>query len=340
MKIDNNSRVVYRLGNRAGELLKFIERIPAPEPGQVLIELRAISLNYRDLLYLDSEPMSSGLVPGSDGAGIIVKIGEGVSSFKPGDRVMPSFFTGWVEGRYDTSYRQTALGGGIDGTFATHITVPARSLVHIPADISFREAACLPCAAVTAWNALVGRSKIEAGEFVLVQGTGGVSMFAIQIARSLGAHPILISGSQEKIKLAERMGVKHAVNYRDTPEWDSAILNITAGQGCDRIVEVAGGQSMRGSIRCLRPGGTISYIGCLAGFDGDIDILDLMYKNAKLEAIYVGSRRDLACVVQDMQEWGVTAVIDDQTFSFDNLPKALKRLRAGEHVGKIVVELF
>jgi NADPH:quinone reductase-like Zn-dependent oxidoreductase len=159
------------------------------------------------------------------------------------------------------------------------------------------------------------------------------------MARSLGALPILISGSLEKIKLAESMGVEHAVNYRDTPDWDQAILELTAGQGCDRIVEVIGGQSMRRSIRCLRPGGTISYIGCLGGFDGDIDILELMYKNAKLEAIYVGSRRDLECVVQDMRSWGIAAMIDDQSFSFDSLPQALERLRAGEHVGKIVIEL-
>lgn len=333
------ARNVYRIGEGVGELRHDSESLPALEHHQVLVELSCLSLNYRDLLYIDSEPVSAGLVPGSDGAGSIIAVGKQVEKFREGDRVMPSFFLEWIDGRYDVTYRRSALGGGVDGTFSSHIVVPESCLVRIPDRMSFRDASCLPCAAVTAWNALVGRSKIHQGDTVLVQGTGGVSLFAIQIAKALGAEPILISGSNDKIALARGLGVEHAVNYRHAPDWEDAILDLTNGQGCDRVVELIGNRNMSRSIKCLRPGGTISYIGCLGGFEGGFDPLELMYKNANLEAIYVGSRADLERVVSDLTRWNIAPVIDEARFSFNELPEALGRMKRGEHLGKIVVDL-
>jgi NADPH:quinone reductase-like Zn-dependent oxidoreductase len=339
MKSNKGTRDVYRIGNKAGLLARNSEPQLVPGAGQVLIKLHAISLNYRDLLYIDSEPASTGLIPGSDGAGSIVALGDGVHDFTIGERVIPSFFADWTSGRYDPSYRQSAFGGGIDGTFTSHIVAPAHSLVRIPDGMSFREAASLPCAAVTAWNALLGRSRIQAGDTVLVQGTGGVSLFAIQIARAVGAEPILISGSDTKIARARELGVKTVVNYRRNPNWDEEVLNSTAGQGCDRIMELIGNENLARSIRCLRPGGTISYIGCLGGFSGGCNPLDLMYKNANLQAIYVGSRTDLEQLVSDIQRWQISPVLDPNSFSFNNLPKAVEFLRQGAHIGKVVVDI-
>ena len=339
MESNVKTRNVFRIGNSAGQLVPISEPLPSPGAEQVLIALRAVSLNYRDLLYIDSEPLSTGLIPGSDGAGSIAALGENVVGFSVGDRVVPSFFTEWTSGRYDTGYRQSALGGGVDGVFATHIVVPASSLTIIPDGMSFRDAACLPCAAVTAWNALVGRSKIEAGDTVLVQGTGGVSLFAIQIALAVGAEPILISGSEEKIARVRQLGVKSVVNYRQNPNWDEAVLDLTAGRGCDHIIELIGNDNLARSIRCLSSGGNISYIGCLGGFDGGFDPLDLMYKNGSLQAIYVGSRTDLEQLVCDMQRWMIKPVIDPRKFSFDTLPQAVEFLRQGAHIGKVVVDI-
>jgi NADPH:quinone reductase-like Zn-dependent oxidoreductase len=333
------TRVAYRIGNSAGELTRHLEPLRSLGPQEVLVAIHAVSLNYRDLLYIDSEPVSTGLVPGSDGAGSILEVGDNVRGFSVGDRVMPSFFSEWTDGRYDVRYRQSALGGGIDGTFASHIVVPADSLARIPDGMSFREASCLPCAAVTAWNALIGRSNIQAGDIVLVQGTGGVSLFAIQIALAVGAEPILISGSEEKISRVRELGVNSVVNYRHNANWQEAVLDLTGGQGCDHVLELIGNDNLARSIRCLRPGGTISYIGCLGGFTGGFDPLDLMYKNANLQAIYVGSRTDLEQLASDMRRWMITPVIDPNSFFFDTLPQAVEFLRQGAHIGKVVVEI-
>ncbi len=329
----------FRIGKQAGELCERSAALPQVGGREVCIELRAISLNYRDLLYIDSEPASVGLVPGSDAAGVIVELGQEITGFRIGDRVMPAFFTTWIEGRYDVKYRQSALGGARAGAFATHIVVPASSLVRIPPSVSLREAACLPCAAVTAWNALVGRSQVKAGDRVLVQGTGGVSLFAVQIALALGAEPIVLSGSREKITRVQQLGVKHCINYREQPNWEDIVYDRTSGRGCDHIVELIGNTNLSRTTRCLRPGGVISYIGCLGGYDGGFNPLDLLYKNATLQAIYVGSRTDLEQTTEDIQRWGIKPIIDRQRFAFDEIPQAVDFVRRGRHFGKVVVEI-
>jgi NADPH:quinone reductase-like Zn-dependent oxidoreductase len=338
MKTKAGTRKTYRIGERAGEIVCHEEQIPALGANDVLIEVRAISLNYRDLLYIDSEPVSSGLIPGSDLAGVVVEIGEGVREISLGERVMPSFFTEWVSGRYDPGYRMSALGGGKDGTFASHVILPESCLVKLPETMSYHEAACLPCAGVTAWNALLGRSKLQCEDFVLIQGTGGVSLFAIQLALAVGANPIVISSSGEKISLLSTLGVRHTINYRQTPSWEDAVLECTSGRGVDNVVEVIGGSSISRSIRCLRPGGTISYIGCLGGLKCYLDPMELMYKNGTLQAIYVGARADLEQTCNAINAWNISPVIEPQRFTFDDLPHALELMRRGGHVGKIVVD--
>lgn len=332
-------RQSYRTTGYAGGLEKHEEFLPPIAPGAVCIAVKAISLNFRDLLYIDSEPQEHGLIPGSDAAGTIEALGSGVRNFRIGDRVMASFFTAWTSGRYYPTFRSSALGGGIDGVCTSHIIVPATSLVRIDDSMSFREAATLPCAAVTAWNTLIGRGRIQSGDSVLVQGTGGVSLFATQIAMAVGATPIVLSSSKEKIQRLRALGVERVVNYKEMENWESAVTEYTGGQGVDHVIELLGNSNLTRSISCLRPQGTISYIGCLAGFEGAFDPLQLMYKNANLHAIYVGSRFDLEQTARFVGECEITPVIDPHRFCLSELPEALAFLRSGKHFGKVVIDV-
>ena len=332
-------RLSYRTSGTSGELAIREESPPPLAPGEVCIAVKAISLNYRDLLYIDSVPQDYGLIPGSDAAGIIEAIGSAVTDFQIGDRVTPSFFTAWTSGRYHPSFRATALGGGIDGVYTSHIVTPASCVVRIDDSMSFREAATLPCAAVTAWNALIGRGKIQSGESVLIQGTGGVSLFATQIALAVGATPIVLTGSSDKIERLRALGVECIINYKETDNWETSVSDYTGGNGADHVIELLGNSNLSRSAHCLRPEGTISYVGCLAGFEGAFDPLQLMYKNANLHAIYVGSRFDLEHTARFVRKFGISPVIDPHRFCFNELAKAVAFLRSGKHFGKVVVEV-
>ncbi|MES1211618.1 MAG: NAD(P)-dependent alcohol dehydrogenase, partial [Acidobacteriota bacterium] len=248
-----------------------------PGPGSVLLRMRAASLNYRDLLtvlghYNPKQRLP--LIPCSDGVGEVVEVGEGVTRVKPGDRVCPIFSQGWIAGAPSRDKARANLGGPLDGALAEQMVVSQEGLVKVPAHLTDEEAASLPCAAVTAWNALnaAGIAGIKAGDTVLVQGTGGVSLFALQFAKLLGARVIATSSRDEKLERAREMGASDGVNYKDTPEWGARVKELTNGEGVDLVVEVGGAGTLEQSIRAVRFGGTITLIGNLAGLDAQLKL--------------------------------------------------------------------
>lgn len=330
----------YRVASKGLLLERVSRRLTALPADHVLIEICAISLNYRDLLYLDDVPRAVGLIPCSDAAGIVRAVGEEVTDWTCGERVVVSFFTAWGSGPYDPAYRASALGGSLPGVCATHCVVPARALVRIPASLSFAQAATLPCAGVTAWNAIIGRGGVRAGEVVVTQGSGGVSLFALQFASAAGAEVIALSGSDEKLQRIADLGARYGVQYRRNPEWHTEVLEYTGGRGVDHVVEVVGNRNLSHSVKALRGHGVISYVGCLEGFEGRFDPLELMYKNGDLRAIYVGSCADLEATVAFVTQHSIEPVIDSAQFTFEQVAAAFEHLRSGAHFGKVVVTVL
>ncbi|MCV2360212.1 NAD(P)-dependent alcohol dehydrogenase [Paucibacter sp. TC2R-5] len=308
-------------------------------PGQVLLRMGAASLNYRDLLTLQ-EPASEGksLVPLSDGAGIVEAVGAGVSHWKPGDRVSPNFFPEWTGGRFSATYLGRALGGGqTDGILRERLVIEASALVAVPEHLSLAEAATLPCAGLTAWHALFERGRIKAGDTVLVQGTGGVALFGLQLASAAGARVIVTSSSDEKLARARALGAWHTINYRHTPDWDRVTLDLTDGRGVDHILELGGPDTYDRSINAIAPGGQIAQIGVLTGFASQPNILPLQFKNASINGICVGSVEQFERLNRFMAEKQLHPVID-QGFAFEQVPEAYERLRSAAHFGKLVIE--
>lgn len=330
----------YRLHELSGASGLKLEDLPDPAPGagEVLIRLRALSLNFRDLLMckgLYNPKVRLPCVPVSDGAGEVVAIGQGVSRYKPGDRVVANFMPGWVEGPPDEDKARSALGGGGDGLLAELATVPEQGLLPIPPHLSFEEAATLPCAAVTAWNALVESGGIKPGDSVLVQGTGGVSLFALQFAHLAGARIIVISKSDQKLERAIKMGASDAINYTTTPDWDKRVRELTGGKGVDLIVEVGGAGTLPTSLKAVRLGGYIALIGVLSG-GGDINPVPILMKNIRVQGIFVGSRRMFESMNRAIEAAGLHPVVD-RVFSFDQAREAMKYLESGAHFGKVVI---
>ncbi|HEU4533227.1 MAG TPA: NAD(P)-dependent alcohol dehydrogenase, partial [Polyangiaceae bacterium] len=254
--------------------LKLVERpAPSPGPGQVLVRMRAASLNYRDLLAVEGRypggALPLPLVPLSDGAGEVTAVGAGVTGLRPGDRVASSFFQGWVDGPFDSKKGATALGGAIDGVLAEQVVLEAAGAVKFPDYLSFEEAATLPCAAVTTWVGLVEMGGLKAGETVLAQGTGGVSIFALQIAKALGARALLTSSSDEKLARGKELGADGLINYKKEPDWAAKALELTGGRGVDVILEVGGAETLPQSIKATRVGGHVTLTGLLTGSFGD-----------------------------------------------------------------------
>jgi len=267
------------------------------KPGEVLIKVRAVSLNYRDLLiaknaYGAGNAKAAPFIPVSDGAGEVVAVGADVARVRVGDRVAGAFFQGWIDGAHPSAANaQTALGAaGVNGMLASYVVLHENGVTPVPAYLTDEEAASLPCAAVTAWNALFEEGKLTAGQTVLLQGTGGVSLFALQLARAAGARVIITSSSDDKLARAKSLGAHEGVNYVTTPQWDEAAFALTNGQGVDYVVEVGGPQTLNQSLRAARYGGTISVIGVLSGFAGEVSTATILQKNLRLQGIYVGSR--------------------------------------------------
>jgi NADPH:quinone reductase-like Zn-dependent oxidoreductase len=312
---------------------------PEPAPGEVLVRIRASSINRRDLMTV-LDPGGRGIpyprIPNSDGAGEVLGVGPGVTRFQPGDRVAGTFFQRWDDGPITADAMASALGGAQDGVLAEEVVLEERGLVRVPAHLAFEEAATLPCAALTAWHALVEKGRLKAGETVLLLGTGGVSIFALQLAVLHGARPIMISSSDAKLERARGLGAWQTVNYRTTPDWDRAVLGLTEGLGADHVVEVGGPGTLERSIAACRIAGHIALIGVLTG--GEINPTPIMRKSLTVHGIYVGSRAMFEAMNRTIAVAGLRPVIDRQ-FAFDDAPAAYHHMQAAGHFGKIVVML-
>ncbi len=303
-----------------------------PEKGEVAVDLRAASLNYRDLVVARN---FKDVVPLSDGAGVVSAVGEGVGDWKVGDRVVIGFMPGWVEGPITPAKKATSLGGQtMNGVLTERIVVPSSSIVRIPDAMTFEEAATLPCAGVTAFSALFERRPLQPGETVLLLGTGGVSIFALQLAKLAGARVIITSSSNEKLERARALGADDVINYRHTPAWEDEVLRLTDGAGADLAVDVAGPATLSQTLKATRFDGRISLMGVLTGFDGHVDTGAVLEKRITLQGIYVGPVATLAALVRT----GIKPQVD-QVFPFTDVEAAYNSLRDAGHFGKLVVNI-
>jgi NADPH:quinone reductase-like Zn-dependent oxidoreductase len=313
---------------------------PSPGRGQVLVRMRAASLNYRDLLVARGSygagALPPDLVPLSDGAGEVVEIGPGVTRVAPGDRVAGIFMQSWLGGEQGPEDGQSALGGAIDGVLAEYVVFDAQGLVAIPPHLSFEQAATLPCAAVTAWNALYGLHPLQPGQTVLILGTGGVSIFALQFAHAAGARVIATSSSDEKLARAKAMGASDGINYRTHPEWQEAVRALTGGRGVDHVVEVGGAGTLGRSLGAVRRGGVVSLIGVLT--QGELDPMRIFRSGAIVRPVYVGSRQMFEAMNRLIALHRLEPVID-RVFAVDEAKQAYRHLQAAGHVGKVVIRI-
>jgi NADPH:quinone reductase-like Zn-dependent oxidoreductase len=312
---------------------------PKPGPGQVLVRIKAASVNYRDLLIvkgLYSRHLPLPLIPLSDGAGEVAEIGPGVTRFQPGDRVAGIFMQKWIEGGPTEAKAKSALGGAIHGVLAEQVVLDQEGLVRIPDHLSYEEAATLPCAAVTAWHGLIVSGTVRAGETVLVQGTGGVSIFALQFAKVSGARIIVTSSHDEKLERARRLGASDGINYKTTPDWDAEVRARTGGEGVDHVIEVGGAGTLGKSLKAVRVGGHIALIGVLAS--GEVNPSPMLMKNVRTQGIYVGSRTMFEAMNRAIALHQLHPVID-RVFPFDEAVEAVRHLESGAHFGKIVIRV-
>jgi NADPH:quinone reductase-like Zn-dependent oxidoreductase len=318
--------------------LEFAQRSnPRPGPGEVLVKIRAVSFNYRDLLMIKglyNPKLQLPRIPCSDGAGEVEAIGEGVTRWKPGDRVMGIFMQNWIDGPPTPLKVKGALGGDIDGMLAELVVLKETGLVRIPKHLSFEEAATLPCAAVTAWNALAA-GDVKPGSTVLIQGTGGVSIFALQFARLKGARVLGISGSQDKLDRARILGLDAGINYREHPDWDRWAVEETDGEGVDLVVEVGGQGTLARSLRAVRMGGTVAQVGVLSNSSEPVPIPPILHKQARIHGIYVGSRQDF---VEMNKAIALTRLRPaGENFHWSQAREALARMEEASHFGKLVL---
>ncbi|MGK3994432.1 zinc-dependent alcohol dehydrogenase family protein [Sorangium sp. So ce1024] len=316
---------------------------PTPGPGEVLVRVRAASINYRDLMIargLFGGDRKDDLVPLADAAGEVVALGAGVRRWKAGDRVLSTYFPTWASGPFREEYRDTAPGAGRnDGVLAELVVFAEDALVRAPAHLGFDEAATLPCAAVTAWTALFESWPRPApGATVLVQGTGGVSLFAAQLARAAGLRVIATSSSAAKIERLRALGVTDAIDYRQHPEWHEEVLRLTRGEGVDRVIEVGGAGTLPRSLQAVRPGGVVSLIGVLAGIGDQIDPMPILLRAVRVEGVMVGSRQSFIDLLSTLEAHAIRPVLDE-VFPLERASDALARLAAGKHFGKIVIRL-
>jgi NADPH:quinone reductase-like Zn-dependent oxidoreductase len=331
----------YELRGFGYENLALGER-PEPRPGhgQAVVRMRAVSLNYRDLLVLKglySRRLNFPLVPCSDGAGEVVAVGEGVARVKPGDRVAGIFMQGWLAGKLTEAHTRTALGGAIDGMLAEQVVLDQEGLVRIPDHLSFEEAATLPCAAVTAWHGLMSDDGLRPGGTVLTMGSGGVSIFALQFARLAGAQVIATSSSNEKLARLRDLGASGGINYKETPDWDGPAREFAGGAGVDHVVEVGGAGTLPRSLKAVRTDGHISLIGILTG-QGDVNPILILMKNVRVQGIFVGSREMFETMNRAIAAAKLRPVVD-RVFGFGQGVEALHYLESGAHFGKVVIRI-
>lgn len=312
---------------------------PMPGPTQILLRMKAATLNYRDHVMAHrgygNRSGSLPLVPVSDGVGEVVAAGGAVTRFRVGDRACPTFFQDWVSGPFKESYWPSQLGGPRDGVMQEYMVVEERSAVRVPAFLTDLEAAALPCAAVTAWSAVAVQNPVKAGDTVLVQGTGGVSLFALQFAKMQGARVIALSSSDAKLEQAKALGADHLVNYRATPDWRKRARDLTDGIGVDHVVEVGGAGTLSQSVRAVRGGGTISLIGVLGGAAGDFSLPYVVTQNVRLQGVTVGNRDMFEDMLRAIELHRVRPTVDSKVYGFTEVAEAITSLPHGRHVGKI-----
>lgn len=322
--------------------LRVVERdTPQPGHGQVLVKMKAASLNYRDLVTVlgaFGTLYKLPLVPLSDACGEVVAVGPGVTRVKAGDRVASMFFQKWLAGALTREGQASAIGGSLDGVWRDYALLSAEGVSKVPSHLSDAEVATLPCAALTAWRSLVVEGDLKAGETVVVQGTGGVSIFALQFAKAAGAEVILTSSSDEKLARAKALGADHLVNYKQTPDWSKAVREITDGRGADHVVEVGGAGTLEHSLKSIRLGGHVSIVGVLSGPVKDLQIGMVMGANAKVKGITVGSREQFEAMCRAMTLHKIKPVID-KTFPFAAAKEAFTTMMGQGHFGKIAIDL-
>lgn len=333
---------------RAFEIQKFgldnltLAERPDPQPGhgQVLIRIKAVSLNFRDHLMVAgayNPKQKLPLIPCSDGAGEVVAVGPGVTRVKAGERVMGAFSQTWIAGEPMRAKLAGTLGGPLDGMLAEQVVLHEEGVTPIPAHLSYEEGAALPCAAVTAWHALVVQGGLKAGDTVLVQGTGGVSIFALQFAKMFGARVIVTSSSDEKLAKAKAMGADGLINYKTTPDWEKPARELTGGVGLDHIIEVGGAGTLGKALKCVRIGGIVHVIGVLSGnAPSDFSVIPILMQNVRLQGVLVGSRETFEQMNKAIAQNGLKPAID-RTFPFAEARAAFAHMGAGAHFGKIVV---
>ncbi len=313
---------------------------PQPGPGQVLLEMKAWSLNFRDLMMAKGHynpKLKMPATPLSDGVGQVMEVGPGVTRVKVGDRVAGAFMPKWIAGEIDEAKARSALGGGgPDGMLAERVVISEEGVVHVPEHLSDEEAATLPCAAVTAWHALVGEGRLKSGDVVLVQGTGGVSIFALQFAHLAGARVIATSSRDEKLARAIALGASDGINYTSTPKWEDRVRELTGGVGVDYVVEVGGAGTLTQSMKAIKPGGQISLIGVLTGGAGQINPLPILMRNIRVQGIFVGSREMFEAMNRAIALAKLKPVVD-RVFPFDDAVAAYRYMESGAHFGKVCI---
>ncbi|WP_104137780.1 NAD(P)-dependent alcohol dehydrogenase [Arthrobacter sp. ZGTC131] len=320
-----------------------LREVPTPTPGphELLVKVSAVSLNYRDKALVDGiyapEKMPKGLIPVADSAGIVAAVGEGVTKYRVGDRVTSHFYSTWHDGPWLPEYADFQTGGPLNGGLAEYQILGEDNVVPTPSNMTDAEASTLPIAALTPWFVLREYRNLKAGDSVLVQGTGGVSIFAIQLASALGARVIVTSSSDEKLVQAKELGATDTINYRTTPDWAGAVLELTEGQGVDVVLDVVGGEALRDSVRAAKGNGLVAVIGFLEGQTASIDLMDVIWHQTHIQGIAVGHLRSFRELVRFLDEHTIQPVVDS-TFAFEDAPRAYEKLAKGAF-GKIVINI-
>lgn len=333
---------VYELTEFGIENLSLAEKeMPLPKPRQVVVRISAVSLNYRDLMVVEgtyNPRMKLPTIPFSDAAGEVVEVGPDVERWKVGDRVCTVVIPGWIDEGLTAEKAKTAIGAGSgEGVLREFGAFHEDALVKAPDHLSYVEASTLPCAAVTAWHALVVSGGLRSGDTVLTLGTGGVSVFAVQFAKLLGGVVIVTSSSDEKLERIKRIGADHVINYSSTEDWDRAAIQITGGVGVDHVIEVGGTGTLARSVKAVRVGGHIALIGAL-NMSGEFNPIPIFMRNIRVQGIFVGSREMFESMNKSISDNGLRPVIDE-VFSFEKTQDAFRRMKSGSHFGKIVIEL-
>ena len=334
---------VYRYDSFDGldHLRVHEEPMPAPQRGELLLRVHAVSLNFRDVAVIQGTypaPAEPGFIPTSDGAAEVIEVGKGVTDYKPGDRVIGAFHARWFGGEMPQGLLDDGYGTSRDGWLAEHKVISAESVVRLPDSLTYEQGATLPCAATTAWHALSGPTPIRAGHTVLTQGTGGVSLFAVQLAKAAGARVIATTSGAEKAERLRAMGADEVINYKDVEDWGERAKALTGGRGVDRVVDVGGPSTIGQSLKAVAGGGEVILVGFLGKADPSIDFFALFAGGAAVRPIFVGDRPALQSVVKAVDAAGIQPVID-RTFDFDHARDAFGHLIDGKHVGKIVIKI-